>query len=382
MPLETLPRVFSSGRILPMKIPYMDLSIKNLEERQELLSAIDKVFQHGRIILGPEIIELETSVAKYCQVKDSVGVSSGTSAVNLALTALDIKAGDEVIVPALSWIASANAIAATGAKPIFVDIREDLNIDPVAIEKAITNKTKAILPVHFMGKLCDIPAILKIANQYQLHVVEDSAQSFGATFEGKVAGSFGIMGCFSMNAMKVFAGLGDSGMITSNDTELTEKIRILRYCGMVDKIESHYLGLNAKMDTVQAAILLVRLKKLNALIEKRRKIAKNFDNELKGIAKIPIEKAGYKDVYYGYTLQVANRDKFRKYLDEQGIETKVQHWPLMPDQPTYAHCRNDFYPNAKKIVNEIVNIPNHENLTEIEQTYILDKVKSYFHANT
>ena len=361
-----------------MKIPYMDLSVKDQTQKTAYLKAIEKVFDHGRIILGPEVQEFEKEVANYCGAKFVIGVSSGTEALYLALRGLDIGAGDEVIVPSLSWIASANCIKNVGATPVFADIRNDLNIDPQSIKKLITKKTKAIVPVHFMGRLCEMESILSLAKEYNLLVVEDAAQAFGATYGGKMAGTFGKISSFSLNPMKVLAACGEAGMVMTDDPDLYEKINILRYNGMIDKVECRYFGINGRIDTIQAAIMLIRLKQVNELIDRRIEIAHFYHQELASIVTVPKEHDGYRDVYYGYTLLMPEREKFIQFMQEKGIETKIQHAPLMPDQPAYAHYRNDSaYPEAKKIINQIINIPNHENLADDETKYIVQSVKEF-----
>ncbi len=218
-----------------MKIPYRDLSVTNEQQKKELLESVDRVLSHGRIILGGEVDLLETKIAEICQKKYAIGVGSGTDALYLALRCLEVGPGDEVITTPLSWIATVNAIVLCGATPVFVDINEDLNMNTELIEAHVTPKTKAILPVHFTGRLCNMEQVMGIANQKNLCVVEDAAQAFGAHANGAKAGSFGHINCFSMNPMKVFCSYGESGALVTDEERLYRKLLSLRYAGTINK---------------------------------------------------------------------------------------------------------------------------------------------------
>ena len=250
-------------------VRFLDLRVTNEDERLQLINAVDKVLSHGRIVLGPEVQELEKRVASHCNRKYAVGVNSGTDALIIGLKSIGIGFDDEVITTSLSWIATANAIALTGAKPVFADIQNDLNIDPSSIRELITSKTKAIMPVHYTGKVCNMADIMKIVDEYDLLLIEDACQAFNAKYRGKVAGSFGNVGCFSMNPMKVLAACGEAGMIVTDDQSTYERLISLRYNGTINKeiciVPSH----NGRLDTIQAAILLERLNGLDELIKKR-----------------------------------------------------------------------------------------------------------------
>ena len=340
-----------------MRIPYLDLSVRDPDLLNELLSAVEKVLAHGRILLGPEHESFEREVAAFCQKRYAVGVGSGTDALYFALRCLDLSPGDEVITTALSWIATANAIALCGATPVFVDIGEDLNIDPDRIEEAITPRTKAILPVHFSGQLCDVPKILAIAERNGLPVVEDAAQAFGARLDGQTAGSFGLINSFSMNPMKVFCAYGEAGVVVTDEEDLHKKMVSLRYNGTVDREECHYPSLNGRLDTVQAAMLLVNFKRLAERIEKRRRIASFYSRELGPLVRCPAEEDGYFNVFYTYTILTDQRDKLREFLDSKGVETKIHHPILMPDQRAYRHLPKHDIPVAERLVGEILSIP-------------------------
>ncbi len=216
-----------------MKIPFLDLSVKDPEFRTELVQAVERVLEHGRILFGPEHELFEKKIAEFCGKKFAVGVNSGTDALYLTLRSMDIGPGDEVITTPLSWIATFNAISLCGATPVCVDLKNDLTINPDRIQQAITARTKVILPVHFTGKLCDMDRIMDIAASNRLFVVEDAAQAFGSRLRNRVAGSFGIANCFSMNPMKVFNSYGEAGAIVTDDERIHQKLVSLRYAGTI-----------------------------------------------------------------------------------------------------------------------------------------------------
>lgn len=360
-----------------MKIPYRDLSVKNLGLRDELLRAVGRVLKHGRLILGPEVEEFERQVAKYCQKKYAVGVNSGTDALYLALRSLDIGPKDEVITTPLSWIATLNAITLCQANPVFVDIAPDLNINAELIEEAITPRTKVILPVHFTGRLCNIKRIKEIAKKHRILLVEDAAQAFGAHINGAMAGAFGDVSCFSMNPMKVFGAYGEAGCIVTDDKDLYQKLLSLRYAGTINKEDCHYPSLNGRIDTIQSAMLLVNLKYLAKRIELRRKIAKFYTEALKDVVSCPEEGASH-HIYYSYTIIAERRDELVKYLLSKGIETKIQHPILLPYHTAYRHLFKPNIPLAEELVKKILCIPNQEDLTLEDAKYVVKCIKEFY----
>jgi len=360
-----------------LKIPYRDLSVRDPALRKALLGAVEDVLSHGRLILGPEVEIFEGAVAKYCEKRFAVGVGSGTQAIYLALKSFNVGPGDEVITTPLSWIATLNAITECGATPVFVDIAEDLNIDATLIPKAITSRTKVILPVHFTGKVCDMVPIMKVASEHNIHVVEDAAQAFGARYLQKPAGAFGKASCFSMNPMKVFNGYGESGAILTDDQEVRDRLTILRYAGTVNRHDCIYPALNGRMDTIQAAMLLVSLDTLEAKIQRRREIASNYSSALKDVVICPTEASGSRDIYYAYTIITERREDLITHMAESGIETQIQHPILMPNHTAYHHLPKPHLPVAEHMVNRILSIPNHENLSDPEIKYVADSIKEF-----
>lgn len=363
-----------------MNIPFLDLSVKDAGLKQELLDAVDRVLTHGRIVLGPEVDEFEERIASFCQQKYAVGVNSGTDALYLALRSLDVGPGDEVITTPMSWIATLNAIVLCGATPVFVDIRDDLNINPDLIPDAITPRTKVILPVHFTGKLCDMPRIMDIANQHGVMVVEDAAQAFGASLNKAPAGSFGLVNSFSMNPMKVFNAYGEAGAVVTDDQQLWDKLVSLRYAGTVDREDCHYPSINGRIDTIQAAMLLVNMGYIQEKIVRRRANAQFYTESLGEVVICPWEDEGYHDVYYNYTIISERRDQLRDYLASKGIETKIQHPILMPYHTAYRHLPRAHIPIAEHLVERILCIPSHENLKIDEADYIAGCIKEFYGA--
>ncbi len=361
-----------------MKISYRDLSVTDIQMRNELLGAVENVLRHGRISLGPELVAFEEHIARLCKKKYAVGVSSGTDALYLSLKSLGVGPGDEVITTPLSWIATVNAIVLCGATPVFVDIGEDLNINADIIKDAVTDKTKAILPVHFTGRLCDMDTIMEIAGANNLYVVEDAAQAFGASRNGEVAGSMGHINCFSMNPMKIYCAYGEAGCIVTDDEKLYHDLISLRYAGTINKEDCHVPSLNGRLDTIQAAMMLVGFKYLSQKQERLQEIADFFTNCLKDIVTCP-EPDGSSHAFYTYTIITPQRDELQAYLNSRDIETKIQHPLLMPHHSAY---KNQFskikLPVANRLVKQILCIPNHEKLQQKELEYIVKTIKDFY----
>ena len=362
-----------------MKIPFLDLSIKDQKVKTELLSSVESVLDHGRIILGPEVEQFESEIAAYCYKQFAVGMNSGTDALYLTLRAYEIGPGDEVITTPLSWIATTNAIALTGATPVFVDIGNTLNIDASLIESSITERTRAILPVHFTGLMCDMVKINKIADKHNLLVIEDAAQAFGSKLNGKPSGSFGDAACFSMNPMKVLNAYGEAGAVVTDNETISEKLKSLRYGGTINKENCHYPSLNGRIDTLQCAMLLVVLMHVEKKIIKRREIAEYYTQELNNTVQCPLPEDNSFHSYYSYTIRTDRRNELKEYLLSSGIETKIQHPILMPYHKAYRGKFKSEIPIADSIVERILCLPNHEELVKNHLDYIIDKVKNFFH---
>lgn len=360
-----------------MKVPFLDLAIKDADFRAELLDAVDGVLRHGRFIMGPEHDRFEDAIADYCGRRHCVGVGSGSDALYLTLRALDIGPGDEVITTPLTWVATTNAIVLTGATPVFVDIADDLNIDAGRIEAAVTERTKAILPVHFTGQMCDVDAIAAIAERHGLHLVEDAAQAFGAAYKDRKAGAFGVASCFSINPMKVFNGFGEAGAVTTDDAALADRLRALRYAGTINKEDCHWPSINGRLDTVQAAMLLKNLPRVAGKIEARRRVAARYRDRLDGAVVCPVEKPGHYHSYYSFTVLADHRDALRDHLANHGVETKVMHPILMPYHTAYKGRFDADIPNAEALVAKILCLPAHEDMTGEAVDYVAQCIKDF-----
>ena len=335
------------------------------EEKQAVLKVLDS----GMIAQGKKVKEFEDEFAKYIGVKHAVATSSGTTALHTALLSLGIKKGDEVITTSFTFIATANSILFTRAKPVFVDIEEDtFNIDPSLIQKKITPKTKAILPVHLYGNPCNMNAIMEIADDNNLAVVEDACQAHGASVNNKKTGSFAT-GCFSFYPTKNITS-GEGGMITTNDSKIDETARMIREHGSKEKYYHKIIGYNYRMTDIQAAIGAEQLKKLDVFNKKRIENALYLNKSLKNV-KTPVIKEGCKHVFHQYTIRVKNRDKLIKILKEHGIGTSIYYpLPVHKQEPYRELGYNDKLPVTEKICEEALSLPIHPSVTKEE----LDKI--------
>ena len=368
-----------------MKVPIFSLAVEDNGLRLELLDAVDKVLQHGMIMLGPEVGAFEEKIAQFVGTRYAVGVSSGSSALFLALKSIGVGPGDEVITTPLTWIITVHAIAACGATPVFVDVRDDFNINPDLIEPAITKATKAIVPMHYCGSMCEMDRICAIAEKYKIFVVEDAAQAFGAEYQSKKAGSFSKIGAFSMNSMKPLASYGEAGVVVTDDQEIYEKIRILRHAGtksdptkrMITN-EAHYVSLNHKMDTIQAAMLSVAMKRLPQKRARINAIAGRYTQMLSEHVKCPQTERDDARTYFTYPIQTDRRDELKKHLTEKQIETKIYHIPLACDAPVYSHLKGADAPVARMALEKTLSLPCHEQLSDEQVEYVIHAVLEFF----
>jgi len=297
-----------------MKVKFIDLGRLNSYYEKEILKSIKKVIQSGQYILGEEVNKFENKFAEYINTKYAIGVNSGTDALFLSLKALNIGKGDEVITVPNSFISTVSSIVTAGAKPVLVDVCEDLNINVDLIEEKITNKTKAIIPVHLTGKPAEMDRIMKIAKEHNLYIIEDAAQAIGAIYKNKKVGSFGITGCFSLHPLKNLSVCGDGGIIVSSDRNIIQKIKILRNIGLKYRDHVEMWGYNSRLDTLQAAIGLIKLKYIENIIKRKREIAKIYNENLKEICDVPLELPYERQVYQNYIIKVEERDRLMKFL--------------------------------------------------------------------
>jgi len=343
-----------------------------------MLQAIEKVLDHGRIILGPEVNQFEQQLAAFCGVKYAVGVGSGTDALLIGVKALGLDAGDEVIAPALSFVGTANGIAMGGARPVFADVRTDLTIDPARIEELITPRTKAIMPVHYTGRLADIPALQAICERHGLMLLEDAAPAIGAEYQGQRAGSFGMIGCLSINPMKPLNGMGEAGAVLTNSAELYDRLLALRYNGLVDREYCHYRSGNGRIDTLQAALLMPRIKRLDGWIARRREIAAVYNQRLAHVVDCNSPRPGYRDVFYTYIIQTDRRNELRSWLDANQVETRIHHSLIIPQHPAFLETDLRRYPVALRATNRVLCLPIHEKMSDAEVFRVCDLILEFF----
>ena len=365
-----------------MKIKHNYLS-EQFKDRKKIFKLINRTINFNDFTLGSHVENFERIFCKYQKSKYSIGVGSGTDAIFLSLKALGIKEGDEVLTPAYSFYATAGAIATTGAKPIFVDINEDLNIDVEKIEEKINKKTKAIVPVHWSGRVCDMDKILKISKKYKLHIVEDACHAIIAQDKKKrFAGNFGITGCFSMHPLKNLNVWGDGGIITTNNKKIYEKLKLLRNHGLIDRNNCKIYGYNSRLDTIQAAVGLEMIKKIKYITKKRIDNASYLNKNLKKIIQIKIieENVNTKTVFHLYQFYCIKRDQLNNYLRKNKIDSKI-HYPI----PLHLHeaakkfkYKHGDYPNAEKLSKNVISLPIHEFVTKNDLDFMIKKIKNFY----
>lgn len=364
-------------------IPYVVIAKQHRPLKRKLLRAITRVMERGDFVLGKEVEECEKKVAAYCKVKFAVGVNSGTDALFFALKAHGIGAGDEVITAPNSFLSSASVIAAAGAKPVFADVGEDMNIDPEKIKSVITSRTKAIIPVHLTGKPADMNPILAIAREKGLYVIEDAAQAMGAEYHKKKVGSLGHVGCFSLHPLKTFNACGDGGLITTNDKRLYQRFLQLRNIGLKNRDEADQWGYNSRLDTIQAAILLVKLAYLEKWIEKRRKNAALYNvllKDMSSIIRLPHDNPEEKSVYHTFIIQTPLRDKLQKALLKAGVETKI-HYPIpihLQKAAAYLGYKKGDFPECERQAQMILSLPIYPELTKSDIRFTASTIKTFY----
>ena len=348
-------------------IPMLDLKRQYLEIKNEILSAVGEVLESSQYVLGKKGAELEDKVRAYHGMKEAIGVASGTDALHIAVRALGIGAGDEVITTPFTFFATVEAIMYVGARPVFADIELDtLNIDPAAVERLITKKTKAIIPVHIFGHPADMDRIMALAKAHGLKVIEDCAQSFGASMHGEKTGSFGDAACFSFYPSKNLGAYGDGGMIILNDCEVAGMVKKLRNHGSSGGYRHECVGYNSRLDELQAAILLTKLKRIDEYNAKRRQRAALYNQLLSDVVTCPVEKEGAVHVYHQYTIRSSRRDDIQKYLKEHEMSSVIYYpFPLHLQEAMkfLGHKEGDF-PVTEQVSREVLSLPMYPELDE------------------
>lgn len=363
------------------RVPFVDPKTHYDRLRAEVDAAISACLANGDLIYRQQLRDFEEHFAAFVRTRYAVGVNSGYHALHFSLLAAGVGSGDEVITVAHTFVATVSAIIHCGAKAILVDVGADYNMDPQGVERAITQRTKAILPVHLNGRVCEMDRIMDIASRYGLAVIEDAAQAVGARYQGKKAGSFGKAGCFSFYPFKILGGFGDGGAVTTDDPEVARMVSLLRYNGEDRETgEYHHHGQTALLDNVQAAVLDVKLRHIRAWVGHRRSVADRYRRGLEGIPGLSLPHFGEErqvDVFQNYVIRTGQRDRLREHLRRQGIETLV-HWP----KPMWMHkglvLEEPQLPETEKICQEVLSLPMSAETTPEHVGIVVECVREFF----
>jgi UDP-2-acetamido-2-deoxy-ribo-hexuluronate aminotransferase len=352
---------------------FNDLQAQHARYALDIERRMQSVFAHARFIMGPEVAELESALAEFVAVPQCVTVGSGTQALEIALRALGVGPGDEVITTTFSWISSAEVIALVGATPVFVDIEpRGFGLDPQLLTRAITPRTKAVLPVSLYGQPPDLSAIAAIAEAHGLDVIEDGAQSFGARQRGRRSGALTRIGGTSFFPSKPLGCYGDGGALFTSDADLAKRCRAIRTHGSEDRKEHSVLGMNARLDTLQAAVLLAKLPHFEAEVARRRQLAARYSEALERYVTVPAALPETEHVFAQYTLRHPERDQLARALAEQGIPTQIHYARCLHQQPVFAGLARGPLPEAERAAREVLSLPLHASLSDAQQTRIIE----------
>ena len=363
-----------------MKVPFVDLKTQYLGVRDEVLAEIGKALDSMQLYLGPNVQALEDEFARYCGTEFAIGVGSGTEALHISLLACGVGSGDEVITVANTFIATAEAIALTGARAVFVDIdAQTYNMDTSQIESRLNSKTRVILPVHLYGHPAEMNPIGELARKYGIKIVEDACQAHGAEYLGKRTGSLSDVGCFSFYFTKNLGAYGEAGMIVTSDPAIASKCKMLRDHGQSVKYHHHYLGVNSRLDEIQAAVLKVKLPRLDAWNSKRRSLAQAYEAGLPSSVIKPVEMPWAKHVYHLYVIRVRKRDQLRSWLEENGVATGM-HYPIpihLQDgwRGYYDYQRS--LPITEEVTKQILSLPMYPELSSEQVVYVCELVREF-----
>jgi dTDP-4-amino-4,6-dideoxygalactose transaminase len=365
-----------------ISVPYTNFPHIVAQVRPGLHEALDRVLDSGRYILGPHVAELEAKVGALLGVKHVLGVSNGTDALMLAAKALGLGPGDEVITAPNSFLASASAFALVGATPRFADVGDDMNLDPAAFEAAISPRTKAVVPVHLTGRPARMPEILAIARRRGLAVIEDCAQAIGAKRDGRPVGGWGDIGSFSCHPLKNLFSYGDGGLLSTNDPGLHQRLAIARNHGMPNRDTCMFWSQNARLDELQAALLLVNLGRFAAWAEERRRLAYRYHAALRGLVVVPEEGAGEYHVYQTYMIRTERRDELQAFLRTRGIEALTHYRTPIHEQPAAAALgyRHGDFPGAERMAATILSLPLYPGLTDSQQELVVATIRQFLHG--
>jgi len=363
-----------------MKVPYTAFNQVHESTRVEMIAAFERVLDSGRYIQGPECASFEQEFARYCGAPFATGISNGTCSLHLTLRAIGVGPGDEVITAPNSFIASASTIALAGARPVFVDVRSDLNIDPDKIEQSITPRTKAIVPVHLAGRPARMREINEIARHNRLFVLEDAAQSVGASLEGKRVGAWGDAASFSLHPLKNLHAIGDAGIMTFQDPNLVKQLSISKNHGLSTRDRCEFWSFNCRLDEVQAALLRIQLRELEKSNNERRRLALRYNDLLQDFVEVPKEGRDERHVYQTYVVQADRRDELQAFLRAHGVEALV-HYPtpihLQPAARELGYSPDDF-PETMRLSGRILSLPLYPTMTDEQQLYVADLFSRFY----
>lgn len=369
-----------------MNVPLLDLKAQFREIRKEVMAAVEAVCEEQGFVLGPRVVELERALAGYVGTTHAVGVASGSDALLLSLMAVGVGPGDEVITVPFTFFATVSAISRLGAKPVFVDISPDsFNLDPAQIEKKITARTKAVIPVHLFGQCAEMEAINEIAKRKRFKVVEDACQAIGAARNGVQAGALGDMGCFSFFPSKNLGGFGDGGLITTNDRTLSDTVAMLRVHGSRARYVHELVGINSRLDALQAAVLTVKLKHLDRWTEGRRRNATRYerlfeDAKLLERVTLPKTEAGNFHVFNQFTIRAQKRDELKAHLKDKGVGTEIYYPVPMHLQNCFKElgCQKGSLPVSERAAEEVLSLPIYAELTDDQLAYVVDQLAAFY----
>ena len=366
-----------------MRVKYVDLPGQYLTQREELLPLIDQFLEKGEYIQGQATEEFEKNFAGLCQVQHAFGVANGTDALIIALKALDVGPGDEVVTVSNSWISTGSCIGLVGANPVFIDVDDSFNMDPKLLEAALTDKTKAIIPVHLTGVSCDMDPIMEIARKYKIPVIEDAAQSVGAKYKGRPTGSIGDIACFSLHPLKNLNAVGDAGVMTTNNPELAIKINLLRQHGSLVRNDVQCWGLNSRLDGLQAVVLNHRFPFLQKFIDKRRahaQIYRKILGQSSEFIKLPQDKEDFYHTYHLFMIQAERRDELKKFLKENEISSAIHYpTPIHLQKPAIelGYKQGDLTETEAQSL-KILSLPVHHMLEQEQIEYTAHKILEFY----
>lgn len=359
----------------------VDLKAQYERIKPEIDAAIQRVVDSGQFIMGKEVLEFEEGIARYMKTEHAVGCASGTDALQIALMAVDVENGDEVITPPFTFVSTVETIVLLGAKPVFVDVEEDtFNIDPSKVEAAITERTKAIIPVHLYGQSAEMDPILKVARKHQLRIIEDAAQAIGAEYRGRKVGGIGDIGCVSFFPSKNLGAFGDAGMMVTNDPALAERVRMISVHGSKQKYHHDVVGVNSRLDTIQAAVLNTKLKHLEEWHEARRRAAAKYNELLRGSGvTLPLERPYNRHIFHQYTIRSKNRDRLSASLKTKQIPHAIYYPIPLHLQPAYKNLgyHEGQFPVSERLSQEVLSLPMHTELNDDQLEFIASAVTDF-----